>query len=125
MAVQLGKDAPYQASLANVHGDSFEMNQYTTAKVGNYGSGKSLNGTYTASTYVGNDLYKFTYLFRVDGSYEFTREPVIRGTPQHFAGTYRLYANTLSLTGSDKPKQTVYPFPDGNIMIEGGVYSVK
>lgn len=112
MTVQLGNDAPYEASLVNRRGDSFEMNQHTTAKVGDYTSGKTLNGIYTASTYVGNVLYKFTYVFQPNGSYTFTRQPFIRGTPQHFTGTYRLFGNTLahgltSRSGPHTPSRTV------------------
>ena len=125
MELQLGNDAAYQASLANRRGDSFEMNQYTTAKVSNFGSGKALSGTYTASTYVGNELYKLAYVFQSNGSYTFTRQPVIRGTAQRFTGSYRLFGNTLELTGADAPKRTAYPFPNGDIMIDGGVFTSK
>ena len=119
MNVKFDGSAPYTASLVNVHGDSFEMNQYATSKVPSYGTGKQIDGTYTG-TVVGDDIIKESYVFHPDGTFQHTSTPVLRGSPRSETGNYKLFGNTLQV-GSRK--LTAYAFPDGGIMIEGTVYS--
>jgi hypothetical protein len=122
MNVHMDGSAAYVASLVNVQGDSFEMNQYATAKVPSYGAGKSIDGTYTGSI-VGdtfNTSTKDTFVFHPGGAYQFTSTPIMGGAAKSESGNYKFFGNTLQ---AGSRKLTAYPFPDGGIMIEGTVYS--
>jgi hypothetical protein len=44
-----GDAAAHEETLANFRSGSFEMNGYTTAKVGSFGCGQVLDGTYSAT----------------------------------------------------------------------------
>ena len=119
MTVAMNGAAPYEASIINVQGDSFEMNQYATSKVPSYGSGKMIDGTYTG-TIVGHNISKESYTFHSDGTFQYSSTPVMGGIPRAETGKYKFSGNTLQL---ETRKLTAYPFPDGGINIEGTVYS--
>lgn len=114
----------YDASFVNFKTNSFEMNQYTTAKVA-FGSGQKFDGTYSA-TVVGKQMRSQTYAFHPDGNYQFSDKPVTSrdGAPASSSGRYRIFGSTLELSGSSgTTRVTAYPFPDGGISIEGTVFS--
>jgi hypothetical protein len=114
----------YTASFVNFKNNSFEMNQFTTAKVG-FGSGQKLDGIYSA-TVVGNQMRSQKYAFHADGNYEFSDKPVTSrdGAAASSTGRYRIFGSTLELSGaSGTTRLTAYPFPDGGISIEGTVFS--
>jgi len=127
MSVQTQSDAkPHDVTLRNFRSGGFEMNGYATAKVASFQPNQHLAGTYSA-TVIGNLMTKQTYVFRPDGSYQFSSLPVTSrdGAPRNYAGTYRVVGNTLQLTGAQGPDRiTAYPFPDGGIMIGGSVFSL-
>jgi hypothetical protein len=113
----------YDASFVNFRNNSFEMNQYATAKIQTFGNGQKLDGKYSA-TVVGNQMRSQVYTFHPDGSYEMSDKPVTSrdGVPASSTGKYRVYGSTLELSGG-AGKLTAYPFPDGGISIEGTVFS--
>jgi hypothetical protein len=120
-----GDTAAHDEMLANLRVASFEMNGYATAKVGSFGSGQSLDGTFSA-TVVGTQMTKQQYVFHSDGTYQFTLQPVTSrdGPARNETGRYTLSANTLRLNGASGAKQmTAYPFPSSGLMIEGSVFS--
>lgn len=120
-----GDAAAHDETLTNVHPGGFEMNGYTTVKVGSFGSGQSIDGTFSA-TVVETQMTKQMYTFHADGTYQFTSKPVTSrdGTPRNENGRYSLFANTLRLNGTGGSRQmTAYPFPNKGMMIEGSVFS--
>jgi hypothetical protein len=119
-----GDPAPHDVSLANVHGDSFEMNGYATAKMASFGAGQRLNAAYSG-TLLGKQTRKQTYTFRNDGTFQLNDQPVtsLDGAPKSDRGTYRLSNNTLELTGtSGTLRLTVYPFQPGGIFVESTLF---
>ena len=124
MHLQWQTSPTYDASFVHFKNDSFEMNQYSTSKVG-FITGQKLDGTYSA-TVVGDQMRAQVYVFHPDGSYQFTDKPVTSrdGAPAGAAGRYRVYGGTLELSGSSGSiRKTAYPFPDGGISIENTVFS--
>lgn len=114
----------YEASFVNFKNDSFEMNQYSTAKVG-FTADQKLDGTYSA-TVVGDQMRSQVYVFHPDGTYQFSDKPVTSrdGAPGTGAGRYRVFGGTLELNGaSGVVRKTAYPFPGGGINIEGTVFA--
>lgn len=124
MHLQWQTSPSYDASLVHFKNDSFEMNQYTTSKVG-FVAGQRLEGTYSA-TVVGDQMRSQVYVFHSDGSYQFSDKPITSrdGAPASRAGQYRIFGGTLELSGSSGTVlKTAYPFPDGGISIENTVFS--
>ena len=120
MTVQWEGEAAHDERMVNVHGDSFELNQFATSKVGSYGSGKLLDGIYSA-TAVGDGMSTQTYTFHPDGTFQFTDKPIVgKSAPRAETGNYKLAANTLQVGAR---RLTALPFPGDKLMIEGTVFA--
>ena len=102
MHLQFQSSPGYDASFVNFKGNSFEMNQFTTAHVG-FPDSQKLDGTYSA-TVVGDRMRSQRFAFHPDGTYQFSDKPVTSrdGPPSSSAGNYRIFGGTLELTGSSR-----------------------
>jgi hypothetical protein len=111
--------------LSKREGDRFLMDGNETFKVPFLPANQAIEGQYVALV-IGSQMNRQTYLFRSDGTYQFTSVPMTSadGSPASYSGSYKLVGNTLQLTGAPAPNRlTVYPVKQGALMIEGTVFS--
>ncbi len=111
--------------LSKREGDRFLMDSNDTYKVPALPANQAIEGQYVALV-TGSQMQRQSYLFRSDGTYQFTSVPMTSadGSPASYSGTYKLVGYTLQLTGAPAPSRlTVYPVKQGALMIEGTVYT--
>lgn len=126
-----GDPATHELRFANfqtdkVHGDSFEMNGYATAKVPTFAVNQRLNEPWYGFVDVGKQSRKQVYTFHADGTYQLDDQPVTSrdGAAKSESGTYRFIGNTLELArAAGISRITAYPFPNGGIKINDAVFS--
>jgi hypothetical protein len=112
-------------ALSKREGDRFLLDGNETSKVAAWSANQTLDGQYSALV-VGSQMNRQSYIFRANGSYQFTSVPVTSadGGPASYSGSYKLSGNTLQLNGAPMPNRlTVYPVKQGALMIEGTVFA--
>jgi hypothetical protein len=112
-------------ALTKREGDRFLLDGNDTFKVPSLPSNQAIEGQYSALV-VGSQMTRQTYLFRMDGTYQFTSTPMTSadGSPESYSGSYKFVGNTLQLTGAPPPSRlTAYPVKQGAMMIEGTVFA--
>ena len=111
--------------LGKREGDRFLLDGNDTFKAPSLPTDQTMEGQYSALV-VGSQMNRQTYLFRMDGTYQFTSTPMTSadGSPESYSGNYKLVGNSLQLTGAPPPSRlTAYPVKQGAIMIEGTVFA--
>ncbi len=111
--------------MSKREGDRFLLDGNDTFKAPSLPTNQTMEGQYSALV-VGSQMNRQTYLFRMDGTYQFTSTPMTSadGSPESYSGNYKLVGNSLQLTGAPPPSRlTAYPVKQGAIMIEGTVFA--
>lgn len=112
-------------ALAKREGERFTLDGNETFKVQALPANQPIEGHYTAII-IGSQMVRQSYLFRMDGTYQFTSVPMTSadGSPASYSGRYKFVGNTLELSDAPVPNRlTAYPVKAGAIMIEGTVFA--
>jgi hypothetical protein len=111
--------------ISKREGDRLVMDGNDTFKVQALPVNQTIEGQYSALV-IGSQMNRQSYLFRMDGTYQFTSVPMTSadGSPTSYSGSYKFVGNTMELSGAPAPNRlTAYPVKSGAIMIEGTVFA--
>lgn len=126
LVLQPRDGAPLPAKfISKREADRFMLDGNATFKVPFLAANQPIEGQYVALV-IGSQMNRQSYLFRSDGTYLFISVPMSSadGPPASYSGSYKLVGNSLQLTGAPAPNRlTVYPVKQGELMIEGTVYT--